>query len=305
MKKYHILCINAVLCCAFLITVSIISYNTYTSRSIDREEQAFKTSEYIHRSSDFSCDGKSPAFLLIHGFSNTPYDMKPVATQLERMGYAYKAMLLPGHGVSPRLLRKATAEEWLEKAEMEYNILKSRYGSVSVVGFSIGGAIALDIASRKNVGGLVLISPFFKITDKWFYFGAIEWLARKLNPVLPYLKKTRLGPINDPEKLKHYHSFWHLPLACIGDVTRIGRLAAKKSRGVACDTLWLHSKGDNIADFDASREVFQRLAATDKLFVEFKKSDHVILYDYDTETAVDMITAFIRGDKKQPPSGEE
>ncbi len=280
-----------------LLTAAIIFYNVYISLSIDREEKAFQKKGCKQKSSEFSGDGKPPAFLLIHGFSNTPYDMKPVALKLERLGFAYKAILLPGHGTSPRQLRCATARKWTEKADREYNLLKKRYGSVSIAGFSIGGDIALDIAARQEVSRLVIISPFFKFKEKWFGCGLVERLLRWLQPVLPYVKKIRVGMINDPEKLRQYHAYWHVPLACLDEVFRVAETSVKKAENVKSDTLWIHSRGDMVADFAASREVFKKLPSRNKQFVEFRRSDHVVLHDYDSEAAVERIVAFIRDDK--------
>ncbi len=228
--------IKILLLAVFIVLTVIISYNLYVSRSIDLEEKQFETPTCIKKSSGFETSGTAPAFLLIHGFSNMPYDMRPVASLLNIMGYASRAIVLPGHISSARYLQQATAEKWIETADREYELLKNRYGSVVIVGFSMGGAIAIDIAGRKDVSGLILISPFFKLKKQWYYFDALEAAADLFKSIVPYVKKTRIGMINDPEKLRVYFAFRHIPLKCISEACKLGRSATQKAKRIKCPT---------------------------------------------------------------------
>ncbi len=261
-----------------------------------REKSRFRTEEYRQKSGGFSGKGNSPAFLLIHGFSNTAWDMRPAALLLNRLGYACKSILLPGHGTCPRDLRCATAAEWLDKAHLEYRLLREEYSRVVVVGFSIGADIAIDIASREDVAKLICISPFFKIPQRWFCSGYVEMLAGVFQYIVPYVKKIRLGMINDPEKLRYYHSYWHIPLQSLRQVMVIAENARTRISEVKAPTLWIHSRGDVLADFNSSRRRFSELSSKNKQFIEFHRSDHVILHDYDEQAVLDRIKSFIEED---------
>lgn len=282
--------ITIVSCCAALLA----GYNLYLRHSINQEEALLKTPELISRASAFEHDGRSPAFLLIHGFSNAPFDMRPIADRLDELGYAYKAVQLPGHGISARRLHKATMQEWLSAAYGAYEELRQRYGEVGVIGFSMGADLGLEIASRHEVSMLVVINPFFRLARTSPFSAHLAAWCRLLEWFVPYIKKTQLGMVNDPQGLRQYFAYWHMPLRAISEVARLGTQAAQSARKVTCNTLWVHTRADSIADFTASLNTFNTLPARNKRFIAYERSDHTILFDYDSEAVLKQISAFIQ-----------
>jgi carboxylesterase len=283
--------ITIVCCCAALLS----GYNIYLRYSISQEEALLKTPELISRASAFEHDGRPPAFLLIHGFSNAPFDMRPVADLLDGLGYAYKAIQLPGHSMSARNLQAATMEQCLSAASSAYEELRERYGQVGIIGFSMGADLGLQIASRHEVSMLVVINPFFRLARPSPFAAHLAVWCRLLERFVPYIKKTKLGMINDPDGLRQYFAYWHMPLRAIAEVARLGVQAAQSTRKVTCTTLWVHSRADRVADFTASLDAFNALPARNKRFIAYERSDHTILFDYDEETLLEQISAFIQG----------
>jgi carboxylesterase len=243
--------------------------------------------------SEIRNDGSSPAVLLIHGFGGSPVDVKPLCDALRKRGYAFHAVLLPGHGTTPRDLKNIKETDWLNATRRAYEQLKQEYGAVSVVGFSMGGAIAVSIAAENDVSKLVLISPYFKVRQRWFYFGKPEDWARRFARIVPYVKKPKAGQINDSNGLERYIAYRNLPTKSISELSTLGRSAVKKAEDVRCDTLWMHSKSDIVADFQLSKEVFETIPAKKKHFVQYEKSNHILLYDYDRIDAIDKAVSFL------------
>lgn len=274
----------------------LLIFNCCVYKSTREQENYFMTNDIQQKFSEIRNDGISPAVLLIHGFGGSPMDVKPLTDVLKKRGYAFHAIVLPGHGTTPRDLKDIKKDDWLEKTSSAYESLKQRYHDVSVVGFSMGGAIGLFIAAEKDVSKLVLISPYFRVKERWFYFGKPEIWAQRLTKIVPFVKKPKIGQINDPHGLKRYISYRSIPTKSVGQLSKIGRLAKEKGKKVTCETLWIHSKSDVVADFQVSREVFETIPAKKKYFIEYDKSNHVILYDYDHVHVIDKITSFLKGD---------
>lgn len=280
---------------ALFFLIAVLIYNTYVGNSIHREETDIKKNNQLFY--QYHHHGHSPAILLLHGYGGSPVDIKPLADSLRNKGYAFYIITLPGHGTSPRDLHKTKAREWLTKAFAAYEELKQKYPRVSVVGFSMGGAIAAIIAAEKEVDKLVLISPYFKSRKRWFYILNPTTWAGLLHKIVPFVKKLKIGQINSPEGIKKYNGYRHLPLTTVEELQKIGNLAREKSKAIHCDTLWLHSTGDVVADFRMSLEVFRGIPAKRKYFKEYARSNHIILYDYDGPDAVKKIISFLVGDK--------
>jgi carboxylesterase len=277
-----------------LLSLSIVSiFNGCAWNSMRKEEYSLMNGGIQQRFSEIRSDGTSPAVLLIHGYGGSPFDVKPLCDALEKRGYAFHAILLPGHGTTPRDLKNIKEKDWLDATGRAYDELKQKYGTVSVVGFSMGGAIAVFTAAENDVSKLVLISPYFKVRQRWFYFGKPEAWARRFAGIIPYVKKPKIGQINDPDGLERYIAYRHLPTKTMRELSSLGRSAVKKAKDVECDTLWMHSKSDIVADFQLGKKVFDSIPAKKKHFVQYEKSNHILLYDYDRIDAIDKAISFL------------
>ena len=235
----------------------------------------------------------APAVLLLHGYGGSPHDMRPPADALKQAGIAHHAPALPGHDRTPREMISVTHAQWLRATRAAYDALKKKHDRVSVVGFSMGGSLALCLAAEVEVEKLVVVSPYFRVQPRWYYFGSAEAWAGRMHGWKPYVKKWRIGQINDPAGLARYRAFEVLPVRTTLELAALGALAREKAKAVTADTLWLHSIGDSVAAFDTSRAAFLTLPAARKEFVPYARSNHILLYDYDAPDALRRITHFL------------
>ena len=99
--------------------------------------------------------------LLLHGSGDTPQTLRYLAGRLNDAGYGVEAPLLPGHGRSPRDFASASADEYLAAAQDALNAVRRGNDRVALVGLSMGGAVATQLAA-KNTGirALVLLAPY-------------------------------------------------------------------------------------------------------------------------------------------------
>ena len=100
------------------------------------------------------------AILLIHGLSDSPYVMRPIALYLQSRGFLVRAILLPGHGTVPGDLLKVSYEDWIKAVSYGVGGLKAEAEQVFVGGFSTGGALGvLQALEDREIKGLVLFAP--------------------------------------------------------------------------------------------------------------------------------------------------
>src|SRR3984893_7952761 len=85
----------------------------------------------------------SPGVLLLHGFGDTPQTLALLARKLHKSGYSVYAPLLPGHGRNMEASNQSRARDWIEAAKSALATLRRRGDSVSVVGLSMGAALAV------------------------------------------------------------------------------------------------------------------------------------------------------------------
>jgi len=114
------------------------------------------------------------AVVLLHGLTDSPYSLRHIARRYRAHGYVSVAIRLPAHGTVPAALTTAEWEDWLAATRLAVREARRRSGAskpLHVVGFSLGGALALKYAldalgdnTLARPDRLVLITPMIGIT---------------------------------------------------------------------------------------------------------------------------------------------
>jgi carboxylesterase len=108
----------------------------------------------------WSYGGGRAGALCLHGFTGHPGSMRPVAEAFAAAGFSVELPRLPGHGTSVEDMLETGWVDWTTEAEDAFQRLVERCDRVVVVGQSMGGSLALWLATMYvNLAGLVVINP--------------------------------------------------------------------------------------------------------------------------------------------------
>jgi esterase/lipase len=99
------------------------------------------------------------SFLLIHGMSTGPADLRGLARHLGDNECNVWVMRLPELGATPGSVNHASWESSLMQATQRCKMLSRGGGNLHVVGLGYGAALALHLASLESVSSLVLLAP--------------------------------------------------------------------------------------------------------------------------------------------------
>ena len=139
--------------------------------------------------SPFYWEGGPEGILLIHGFSATTAEVRPLAQFLHLSGYTVAAPLLPGHYTNPHDLNRVHWQDWVNTVEEWYQRLKLQCDSIVVGGESTGALLSLYLASmHPEIVALLLYAPALRLKLR-----PIELvLLHLLSSFVPWLPKKNL-----------------------------------------------------------------------------------------------------------------
>ena len=198
--------------------------------------------------------GATACVVLIHGFSATPREMRPLAAALLEKGFATLGVRLPGHGTSPEDLSRRHFSEWIATVSAAIRLASQSTPRVYAAGLSTG-ALALLAASREHaLGGMVLLAPFLRLHHP---LAPYVWLLRH---VFHYEKREI-----ESELQPFYYA--RRPLRAIHQLMLLIREVRAQLSAVTAPMLVFASEGDTTADHDSAIELFERLGSEPKEMV--------------------------------------
>jgi alpha-beta hydrolase superfamily lysophospholipase len=167
-----------------------------------------------NRSYEMAVEDPLGGALMIHGLTDSPYSLRSTAELLHREGFHIVGLRLPGHGTTPATLRRAEVEDWRAAVHIAHEHLIETIGEDSriiVVGYSNGGALALDLAidsldhdQLPTPDQIVLYSPAIGITR-----AAALARSHRVLSWMPWFSKLGWGGIEpefDPFKYSSFHN---------------------------------------------------------------------------------------------------
>jgi len=234
----------------------------------------------------------SPGVLLLHGFGDTPQTLALLARKLHKSGYSLYAPLLPGHGRNMDAFGKSRAADWIAATRSALAQMRSRHESVSVVGLSMGGALAVLLAAELNdIPALVLIAPYLGM-PRWLRLAAsTQWiwgrLAGEINARDP-------RSVRDPIEREKNLAYGAITGRALFELWKVVRLARKSLAGVKAPTLIIQSREDPRCPPEVAEFALNALGSREKQLVWTEGAGHIITVDYGRERVFNEVENWLR-----------
>jgi carboxylesterase len=242
----------------------------------------------------------APAVLCLHGLTGTPYEVRPPAEALAAKGFACAGPELPGHGSSPGELARTSRSDWLHAVAAAFDELARQHERVYVLGLSMGGVLALELATRRAVAGLVVIAAPLHLRP--LVRHAVPLLARFVTS----LPKT--PAILDPEARRVHPGYDRMPLAAVRELLELQREVSAKLDRVTAPLQLLYSKSDPTVPVSNADWIRERVAPSPREVHLFERSAHVLPVDYDraevAHRTVEFLTALERARRLTDSGGQ-
>ena len=232
------------------------------------------------------------AVLLVHGFTGSPWEVRPLGEALAARGYHVVAPLLPGHGGAPEAMLFVTWRDWLAAAEAALTSLSS-FERVVCSGLSMGGLLSVLLAARhpSRVSGLALMAPVVAVRRGGARFlKRLRHLPIGLRGLVPEWVTKDTTDIELDDVRAESPLMPRYPLARVLDLFTLQDLVSDALPDVRCDSVVLAAKGDHVVDYDSVCRFQARLPRS--RLVTLQRGFHIIPRDVDRAVAITAIAEF-------------
>lgn len=237
----------------------------------------------LKRPEAFDLAGGETGVLLIHGFTGTPSELRPMGEYLAEKGFAVKAPA--GHGTTPEQMMNTGMKDWIKSAGDAYFDLRSRCNDVFVAGLSMGGLLALHLAARLPVKGVVsMCAPIF-LTDRR------AGLSRFLAPFIKF--NANKAPY--PEHVEVYMAGYRkTPVRCVPELLRLIRTVRRELPEIKAPALVLQADQDRTVRPESADYIYKHIGSRQKRILRYSNSGHILTVDLDMEQVFADVETFLR-----------
>ena len=226
--------------------------------------------------------------LLLHGFTSSADTVDALLPLLEKEGIPVERPILRGHGTRYQDMRGVTARDWYVDADRALLRLWNRGHHVVVVGLSMGGLLALELAMRHPdvVAGVVTVAAALKFKDPMSRFS----------PLIAKLVRYWPSPnsFNDAELGKRCTNYRMFATDAFASLYRYGRQIAERLPEVHVPIHILQSKADQIVAPESANIIYEKVSSPVREIVWFEKSGHEMMQDLEAEAVLGEIMSFVR-----------
>jgi carboxylesterase len=184
--------------------------------------------------------------------------MRPLGNVLREAGWTVHGLMLPGLGADFATLEKRRFQEWADAAKQAMEELKRQHSVVILVGYSMGGAVALHTAIEQRPAGLVLLAPFWSFGESWIrlLWPVVKLFFRRVKPLKHVdfsVRDVRLGlqrmfkniDLEDPQIEQALRQIT-MSLNPITQVRQLGLRAFERASQIDVPTLVIQGSRDRV-----------------------------------------------------------
>jgi carboxylesterase len=241
----------------------------------------------------FGVDGGTVGCLLLHGFTGTPAEMRPLGERLAERGYSVRAPLLPGHGRRPEDLASTRWKDWFGAAEASWDELAGVASVRSVAGLSMGALLALHLAHERprEVRAVAALAPVLELTNQRsasvaLWVRRLPWLPRRFE-IVP---KRSSGATGSARITPAYDE---IPLRALASMLDLQRVVARELGGISTPVLLVEGGRDDTVSRRSAATIESRIGSPVKRRIRFARSGHILTEDVEAQAVIDAVEGFL------------
>jgi len=246
---------------------------------------------FFHRGSSVGC-------LCLHGFAAAPAEVRWLADHLvQQLGWTVYAPRLAGHGTQERDLIRTRWQDWYATALDGYEILRQQCEHVFIAGFSMGGMLALKLASEVSIEAVAVLSA-----PLWFDRSQVR-LVQLLHPFFPMWNiehdQALAQAILDEQQARQepvigrtHYKRW--ATSAIDQVHQLAQVACECAPRIACPSVLIYGARDELALPEHMVYLAQHIGSSVVQTHLIPECDHVLTQNRHHPHVFQQVEAFFR-----------
>lgn len=212
--------------------------------------------------------------LIIHGFAGSIEQIKSLDKYLNNKDYITSCPKLKGHTGNPNDMKNADYKEWINSAEEALLKLRKKTDKIVIVGFSMGGLIAINLANKYDIKAIITINTPI------YYWN----LYRVGCNILDDCKNRRTNNIKRYLKAKNAS-----PAISMLNFLRLLNSTKAKFSDINCPVLILQAKDDDTTKVKSTNYIYDNIKSEEKEIILYEKGGHqVLLSPYKDKIIIDI-----------------
>ncbi|MBP2650836.1 MAG: alpha/beta hydrolase fold protein [Firmicutes bacterium] len=251
-------------------------------------------------------NGNENGVILIHGLTGSPYEMKYLATQLNRAGFSVAVPCLAGHSQGISDLKKTTWQDWYKSVQESMEVLKGNCSRIFTAGLCMGAVLALHVARQYplDVKAVAALSTTFQF-DGW----GTPWY-RFLMPINNYTpaKYFYSYPEREPYGIKNERlrrmvakglkdnsiAYDCVPGVSMYELHKLAGVVKQELPELSVPTLIIHSTEDDTASINNANYIEKKIGTTRVRKIFLDNCYHMITMDNQREVVANEVVSFFR-----------
>ena len=220
--------------------------------------------------------------LLIHGFSASPNEVREMALFLhQKTNATVYAARLAGHGEDQKNFGNFGAEDWMLSVEQGYQVIDALSEQNIVIGVSLGGNLALDIAKVHDVSAIVTLGAPITFLDARIDKAGIARI---------FLNSVPNEKLSEGEK-KYY--YYNRSVDAIYELNNYIKSMKEDLWRVKAPILILQSQKDITINPSSAEYIFEHISSSQKRIIPYYSNSHIIIDDPEKDKVFGDILVFI------------
>jgi len=226
--------------------------------------------------------------LLVHGFTGSPSEMRLMGEFLQQRGFTVLGPRLCGHGTNAAEMADTAWPHWYCSVEDGYHLLKAVCDDVAVVGLSMGGLLALKLASEYRLRRIVSLNTPIFIADRRLPLLPLVRVFRNFIP-----KRRRQAAVDSCYNIGYDQT----PLDSLSSLLELIKEVDGLLPVLGAPTLIVQSRKEHTIRPESARHIYDRLGSPDKKLVWLERSGHVVTLDVEHQEVFEMVADFLTIDE--------